>query len=105
MHAGSILADPMCGSGTFLIEAALMATNTAPGLFRQRWPFQSWPDFDQAAWASSVGAARQAQQKWDGLLLGNDIHSGALGLAQRCSMLPFLLLQTFLTLLQPTWIS
>lgn len=82
MSAG-VLADPMCGSGTFLIEAALMAANTAPGLFRQRWPFQSWPDFDQAAWANSVDAAKQAQQKWDGLLLGNDVHSGALGLAQR----------------------
>ena len=33
------LADPMCGSGTFLIEAALMATNTAPGSFRRWWPF------------------------------------------------------------------
>ena len=80
-----MLADPMCGSGTFLIEAALMATNTAPGLYRQRWPFQSWPDFDQAAWASSVNAAQRAQHKWDGMLLGNDIHAGALSLAQRLS--------------------
>ena len=78
-----ILADPMCGSGTFLIEAALMATNTAPGLFRQRWPFQSWPDFDQAAWNSSVDAAKNAQTKWDGILLGNDIHEGALRLAKK----------------------
>jgi 23S rRNA G2445 N2-methylase RlmL len=73
----------MCGSGTFLIEAALMATNTAPGLLRQRWPFQSWPDFDPSAWHSSIDAARQARVKWDGLLLGNDVHQGALGLAKR----------------------
>ncbi|KAL3157914.1 hypothetical protein ABBQ32_012319 [Trebouxia sp. C0010 RCD-2024] len=80
-HAG-ILADPMCGSGTFLIEAALMATNTAPGLYRQRWPFQSWPDFDRSAWDSSVASARQAQRTWDGMLLGNDVHQGALRLAK-----------------------
>lgn len=42
----AVLADPMCGSGTILIEAALMASRTAPGLFRTRWPFQAWPDFD-----------------------------------------------------------
>ena len=82
LHAGA-LADPMCGSGTFLIEAALMATNTAPGLYRKRWPFQSWPDFDQSAWDSSVASARQAQRKWDGVLLGNDVHEGALRLAKR----------------------
>lgn len=35
----AVLADPMCGSGTFLIEAALMATDTAPGSFRRFWPF------------------------------------------------------------------
>lgn len=35
----TVLADPMCGSGTFLIEAALMATGTAPGSFRRWWPF------------------------------------------------------------------
>ena len=35
-----VLLDPMCGSGTFLIEAALMASNFAPGLFRRQWPFQ-----------------------------------------------------------------
>ncbi len=73
----------MCGSGTFLIEAGLMATNTAPGLLRRRWPFQSWPDFDQAAFDSSVDSARQARTKWDGLLLGNDVHEGALRLAKR----------------------
>jgi 23S rRNA G2445 N2-methylase RlmL len=35
-----VLLDPMCGSGTFLIEAALMACNRAPGLMRTHWPFQ-----------------------------------------------------------------
>ena len=38
--------DPMCGSGTLLIEAALIAHNMAPGLFRKAYAFEKWPDFD-----------------------------------------------------------
>ena len=83
VHAGATLADPMCGSGTFLIEAALMATNTAPGLFRRRFPFQGWHDFDRQAYASVCEQARKAQTPWEGALLGNEIHPGALSLASR----------------------
>ena len=39
--------DPMCGSGTLLIEAALIAHNMSPGLFRKEFAFEKWPDFDQ----------------------------------------------------------
>ncbi len=39
--------DPMCGSGTFLIEAALIAANINPGVFRQGYAFEKWPDFDR----------------------------------------------------------
>ena len=38
--------DPMCGSGTFLVEAALIAANIKPGVFRQSFAFEHWPDFD-----------------------------------------------------------
>ena len=38
--------DPMCGSGTILIEAALIARNMAPGLFRKEYAFEKWSDFD-----------------------------------------------------------
>ena len=39
--------DPMCGSGTLLIEAALIARNMSPGLFRKEYAFEKWADFDQ----------------------------------------------------------
>ena len=39
--------DPMCGSGTLPIEAALIARNIAPGVFRQGYAFEKWPDFDK----------------------------------------------------------
>ena len=42
--------DPMCGSGTLLIEAALIARNIAPGVFRQAYAFEKWPDFDADLW-------------------------------------------------------
>ena len=38
--------DPMCGSGTLLIEAALIARNMAPGLFRKEFAFEKWNDYD-----------------------------------------------------------
>jgi len=39
--------DPMCGSGTLLIEAALIARNMAPGLFRKKYAFEKWAEFDK----------------------------------------------------------
>ena len=41
------LIDPMCGSGTIPIEAALIARNIAPGIFRKEFGFEKWKDFDQ----------------------------------------------------------
>ena len=39
--------DPMCGSGTLPVEAALIARNISPGVFRKEFAFEKWPDFDQ----------------------------------------------------------
>ena len=39
--------DPMCGSGTLLIEAALIALNIPPGIYRNRFAFEAWSDFDK----------------------------------------------------------
>lgn len=46
-HGDTDFIDPMCGSGTLLIEAALIAHNMAPGLFRKGYAFEKWPDFDE----------------------------------------------------------
>ncbi|CAK9884607.1 MAG: Ribosomal RNA large subunit methyltransferase K/L [Candidatus Erwinia impunctatus] len=47
---GSPLIDPLCGSGTLLIEAALMACDQAPGLQRSSWGAFSWTQFNQKLW-------------------------------------------------------
>ena len=46
-HGECDFIDPMCGSGTLLIEAALIARNMAPGLFRKEYAFEKWNDFDK----------------------------------------------------------
>ena len=46
-HGECNLIDPMCGSGTIPIEAALIARNIAPGVFRKEFAFEKWPDFDR----------------------------------------------------------
>ncbi len=43
----SDLYDPMCGSGTILIEAALIALNIPPGIFRKHFAFEKWKDFNK----------------------------------------------------------
>jgi 23S rRNA (guanine2445-N2)-methyltransferase / 23S rRNA (guanine2069-N7)-methyltransferase len=55
---GGELADPMCGSGTFPIEAAMIAADIAPGLQRARWGFARWNGHDRAAWENLLAEAR-----------------------------------------------
>ncbi|WP_337056629.1 bifunctional 23S rRNA (guanine(2069)-N(7))-methyltransferase RlmK/23S rRNA (guanine(2445)-N(2))-methyltransferase RlmL [Pseudomonas sp. USHLN015] len=47
---GGALADPMCGVGTFLVEAAMMAADIAPNLKRERWGFSNWQGHVPALW-------------------------------------------------------
>lgn len=54
-----ILLDPMCGSGTFLIEAALMALDRAPGLERDYFGFLGWLGHDHALWKRLKDEARE----------------------------------------------
>lgn len=56
---GSALADPMCGSGTFLVEAAMMATDMAPNLQRERFGFSRWLQHQPQIWDAMLADARQ----------------------------------------------
>ncbi len=47
---GGALADPMCGVGTFLVEAAMIAADIAPNLKRERWGFSAWLGHVPAIW-------------------------------------------------------
>lgn len=54
--------DPLCGSGTLPLEAALTALNIAPGVFRDRFGFETWPDFNKALLEQLIAEAEAAQR-------------------------------------------
>src|SRR6185436_17128989 len=54
----SPLLDPFCGSGTILVEAALLAEGSAPGSFGRPFGFETWPGHDAEAWRTLVQRAR-----------------------------------------------
>jgi 23S rRNA (guanine2445-N2)-methyltransferase / 23S rRNA (guanine2069-N7)-methyltransferase len=60
---GGALVDPMCGSGTLPIEAALMAADIAPGLLRGRWGFLKWKQHQPEIWERLLAEARQRRQQ------------------------------------------
>ncbi|XAV87908.1 MAG: bifunctional 23S rRNA (guanine(2069)-N(7))-methyltransferase RlmK/23S rRNA (guanine(2445)-N(2))-methyltransferase RlmL [Candidatus Symbiodolus clandestinus] len=73
---GEPFIDPMCGAGTLLIEAALVATDRAPGLQRSRWGVAGWfahqPQQWQALQQQAQQRAEDGKQRYQGLFLGYD---------------------------------
>ena len=67
---GAALADPMCGSGTFLVEAGLMAADVAPNLHRQKWGFSNWLKHVPALWQEQLA---EAQTRAETGLAGNPL--------------------------------
>ena len=81
--SGGEFLDPMCGSGTFVIEAAWMATHTAPGLLRDFWGFHGWRGHDAALWDELVAAAKARMlQQPPVILRGGDRNRAAIATAQ-----------------------
>ena len=60
---GGALLDPMCGSGTLPIEAALMAADIAPGLLRRHWGFLHWKQHDETLWNRLLAEAHVRREK------------------------------------------
>ncbi|AWL11900.1 23S rRNA (guanine(2445)-N(2))-methyltransferase [Saliniradius amylolyticus] len=81
--SGKPLADPMCGAGTLLIEAALMAANIAPGLARQRWGFDHWKNHNQSLWQSLRDHAVDQQREPAMVISGRDEDSQVVGFARQ----------------------
>jgi putative N6-adenine-specific DNA methylase len=70
----SALVDPMCGSGTFVIEAAMMALNIAPGTLRKRFGFQNWLNYKEEVWDKLVTEALDNEkEEIDFKIYGYDI--------------------------------
>jgi putative N6-adenine-specific DNA methylase len=77
----SCFIDPMCGSGTLPIEAALIAMNIPPGSFRKTFGLENWKDFDQHLWDDLKKEALLKQRHFGHPILGSDISGGMIRLA------------------------
>ncbi len=64
--------DPMCGSGTFLVEAALIAANINPGVFRTDFAFQHWADYDSDLYEAIYNDDSQ-ERDFDFKIFGSDV--------------------------------
>ena len=64
--------DPMCGSGTILIEAALIAYNIPANIFRERFGFEGWQDFDEKLWATIKETSLNKEKNYSGKITGSD---------------------------------
>jgi 23S rRNA (guanine2445-N2)-methyltransferase / 23S rRNA (guanine2069-N7)-methyltransferase len=81
----AVIYDPMCGAGTILIEAVLMAMDVAPGLLREG-TLSQWPHHDLEAYQQVRAEAverRELAKGWNGQALGSDQDLRALGMARR----------------------
>ena len=74
--------DPMCGSGTLPIEAALIARNIAPGIFRQSFAFEKWRDFDAELW-SDIYNDDSHEREFEHKIYGSDASFYAIQQAQK----------------------
>jgi putative N6-adenine-specific DNA methylase len=88
-NGSSNFIDPMCGSGTLPIEAALIAYNIPPGIFRKEFGFEKWKDFDpdifEAVYNDDSGS-RDFQHE----IMGSDISAGVIRIASENAKNAFL---------------
>lgn len=81
-HGETDFIDPMCGSGTLPIEAALIARGIAPGLFRTQFAFEKWKDFDKDLF-ESIYNDDSMEKECNCKIYGYDIDGRAIGIAKR----------------------
>jgi putative N6-adenine-specific DNA methylase len=80
-NGGCDFIDPMCGSGTFLIEAALIALNIAPGIYRSSFAFERWDDFDEELF-DYIYNDDSAERPFNHRILGGDVSLRAIKIAE-----------------------
>lgn len=74
--------DPMCGSGTFLIEAALIAANINPGIYREGFAFEKWKDFDKDLFEEIYNDDSE-EREFNYKIFGGDIDPDAIAVATK----------------------
>lgn len=74
--------DPMCGSGTLLIEAAMIALGIPPGIHRPRFAFEKWGDFDSELFSTIYNDESQARE-FNHRVMGFDVSPKAIAMAEK----------------------
>ena len=77
------LLDPMCGTGTFLIEAAMIARNIAPNLNRLSFAFEKWKDWDNELYEKIEDSVKNKEIEFDNKLYGFDISNAMIRKAEK----------------------
>ena len=80
-----ILKDPMCGSGTILIEAGMIAKNQAPNINRKRFGFMNWKDFEKSVFEEIKKETRNKEKIYIKKIEGSDYHFGAISSCRKNS--------------------
>tara|TARA_B100000900_G_scaffold56236_1_gene42028 strand:- start:2964 stop:4124 length:1161 start_codon:yes stop_codon:yes gene_type:complete len=75
--------DPMCGSGTILIEAAMIAQNIPVNIFRKKFSFQNWNDFDSDLWEKIKDVSLNKEITFNGKISGGDISNKAINICKK----------------------
>jgi putative N6-adenine-specific DNA methylase len=70
--------DPMCGSGTFLIEASMIAHNIPANIFRKRFGFEGWKNFDEELWDTIRDISLEKEMEYHGIITGADKYQKSL---------------------------
>ncbi len=81
-RGGSDFIDPMCGSGTLLIEAAMIAMNVPPGIYRQNFAFEKWKNFN-ADLFETIYNDDSGEREFKHKIYGSDISSEAIAIAAK----------------------
>jgi putative N6-adenine-specific DNA methylase len=75
--------DPMCGSGTILIEAALIAYNIPVNIFRERFGFEGWKDFDLDLFEKIKDVSLDKEKDYKGKITGGDNFQKAIRITRK----------------------
>ncbi len=80
------LIDPMCGSGTILMEAVMYARNYPPGLHKEKFGFMGWKDYDEKLWQEIVEKAKNNIENPRLKIFGSDVAVRAIDIARESAL-------------------
>lgn len=78
--------DPMCGSGTIVMEAAMIAANIAPNIKRAAFGFTRWNDFDAKLWETIINQAKENEKTPTARITGSDIELRSIDIARQSAL-------------------